>query len=349
MSSNSDNSFKFDTAGTYAVVVHAMAAYSDQRISLGRSKNCRYCGTQDPGKFRKRAHTIPEALGNKWVFSLDECDLCNDKFSIYEDSLIKAVSPFLLFGGTKGKNTISRQIGKSNAPLNIRHERIDGKRRISVQDLSAIDGKADLNFDGQVREFMSSGELEINVPSNPFVPRYAYKALVKMAIALLPEDELIHFGKLIAWVKNVDDQAEFHILDVNISVGSIGNAPELVAGYILKRSDVLEKVPYMLMVLYVGTLCFTIDLMPDELDDHLPPMGMGVPKIGHDLYIGPHEDEDRVHINYDLTTYFNWASPEKHSRLVDKFYMKVIPPGNSGVLTPVYSPALAPFGSNLTP
>jgi hypothetical protein len=42
------------------------------------------------------------------------------------------------------------------------------------------------------------GKLRINMPiaDDPFRPRHAYKALVKMAIAMLPDDELDNYTRL---------------------------------------------------------------------------------------------------------------------------------------------------------
>ena len=68
----------------------------DQRF-LGEARKCRFCGTFEASDFGKRtnAHTSPEGLGNKTLFSLDECSACNAKFSRYEDALCKAVGPYL--------------------------------------------------------------------------------------------------------------------------------------------------------------------------------------------------------------------------------------------------------------
>ena len=54
-----------------------------KKIILGEKEDrkCRFCGKRPPEvSFRKIAHAIPEALGNKSIQSLYECDSCNEAF-----------------------------------------------------------------------------------------------------------------------------------------------------------------------------------------------------------------------------------------------------------------------------
>ena len=118
--------------GSYQILSHVQASVGEDSKSIGRGAVCRFCGNDDLQKFRTRAHTFPEALGNKWVFSNDEFDYCNDKFSVYEDALTKAVGPLLTLGGTKGKRGV-RQTGRSHSDTFVRHSVEDGQRRLSVR------------------------------------------------------------------------------------------------------------------------------------------------------------------------------------------------------------------------
>lgn len=46
-----------------------------------KDKICRFCNIDyKHTKFRKKAHSISESIGNKKVFTLDECDYCNEFF-----------------------------------------------------------------------------------------------------------------------------------------------------------------------------------------------------------------------------------------------------------------------------
>ncbi|WP_022669060.1 hypothetical protein [Desulfospira joergensenii] len=154
---------------------------------LGTRSCCRFCGNDDQSAFggQTNAHTFPEALGNKVLFSLDECKSCNNKFSVYEDSLCKAVGPFLTLGGVKGKKRV-RQTGRSNGDSFIRHSDQDG-RDIQVKSTGPTD-----NIFGSVPG-TNIIQLRMPVEGDKFIPLYAYKALAKIAISLLPVGELHRF------------------------------------------------------------------------------------------------------------------------------------------------------------
>lgn len=73
--------------GRYRLLTEVKGAIGRPRVLLGEKGFCRFCGASDPSVFRKDSHTFPEALGNKWVISRDECDTCNTKiFSRYDDA-----------------------------------------------------------------------------------------------------------------------------------------------------------------------------------------------------------------------------------------------------------------------
>jgi hypothetical protein len=46
-------------------------------------RKCRFCGKSNPEvSFKKKAHLIPEFLGNKMLLSDFECDSCNYEFGL---------------------------------------------------------------------------------------------------------------------------------------------------------------------------------------------------------------------------------------------------------------------------
>jgi hypothetical protein len=57
----------------YAIIAMVQGSLGEPGIVLGTKGGCRFCGQTDPRAFRNVAHTLPEAFGNKWVRSLDEC------------------------------------------------------------------------------------------------------------------------------------------------------------------------------------------------------------------------------------------------------------------------------------
>ncbi len=167
---------------TYRIVHNVMAGIGNEPTRLGTAGTCRYCGTTDRKRFRKKAHTLPEGLGNKWLFSLDECDDCNNQFSRYEGALTASVGALLTLGGVKGKGNGVRQTGRSAGPAYVEHSIRDGRRSLST----IING-----LDAQFGRNPRTGATLFTFPiaTERFRPVDAHKAVLKIGYALLPDDE----------------------------------------------------------------------------------------------------------------------------------------------------------------
>jgi hypothetical protein len=255
-----------DVMDYYEVIVQQRAAFGEQPVKLGTPGRCRYCGVADNLKFQEVAHTFPEALGNHWLISLDECDDCNRKFSVCDAALAEAVGSILTISGTPRKHDPTRKFGRSNRAVSVMHERRDGKRHQSVR----MKGVAEeLGFRiGRSGEFW---RIRIPMPDVAFVPARAYKALAKMGFALIPEEELRHFESERKWLLGLSDDESVRDHHVVGSFGSIGNAPPLVTGCLLRRRDPTVPLPYMLFVGCMGSICMQTAIRADVLDDHVPP------------------------------------------------------------------------------
>lgn len=289
----------------YDVLVQIKGSIGGGVVDVGRKNNCRYCGATDRRLFRKDAHTFPEALGNKWVFSRDECDDCNFKFSKYEDALAKAIGAILTIGGVKGKGNHTRQTGRTGGDSAIRHLRDEqGRRRLSTFLNNLGPGAVIVGTHGDTMTF--------RIPISPerFVPRYAYKALTKMAFALLPDDERANYRETQAWLLDVNDAVDFPVLEVALSYTLLGNAPPLVCGTLLRRTEADAPIPHILFVLAIGSLCFQIDLRSDHLEEHVPPLLVGTSirdwRIGLANPNGP--GPDPFILTYTDPVVLNWSS-----------------------------------------
>jgi hypothetical protein len=78
-------------------------------------QRCRFCGGYSPGvSFQQQAHAVPEALGNKTLFTSYECDSCNQKFGRgIENDLGNWSKPMRTLGLISGKSGIPTPKGKS--------------------------------------------------------------------------------------------------------------------------------------------------------------------------------------------------------------------------------------------
>lgn len=317
--------------GPYYVLEHVHGAIGGERVYVGKPGTCRYCGTNDPRRFRNAAHTFPEALGNNWVFSLDECDDCNHKFGVYESALVSSVGPFLTLGGVKGKDNRVRQTGRSVGPTYVRHTREPtGTRRISAY----VDtGDKPLP---SLRRDTGTGELVFTLPvaNERFRPRWAYKALSKIAYSLLPDEERGNYEQLRRWLLDRDDAIDFPVLEVAMSYAMVGNAPELISGTLLRRKEPTANLPHILFVLNAGSVCLRIDLRSDHLEDHIPCSEVGAFAMSWGAWFpGPNGPER--HWTFTDKVFLNWSSLENELGPIEAITHFVDDTNNSMRMEPV--------------
>jgi len=304
-------------------------------VRLGQKGRCRYCGNNDPRQFRNKSHSFPEGLGNKWIISLDECDKCNAIFSRYDDALAMSIGAILTVGGTQGKGNSVRQTGRTGGSRVVKHGKTaDNRRSISVE----IRGES---FEDRILINPATGRLQITapLPIERFVPRYAYKALVKMALALLPLEELDKFQRLTEWVRNPKDDIDIPGLIVGLSFGSVGHAPPLVAATILRRREKITKGAYAIFVISIGSVCFQIDLKSDEMDGAWPPQKPTRCHISWTNIIGPsakNDHRDDVEIRYGQPIHLDWSSPSSQLTPIEALITEFNIHTSAGTITPKF-------------
>jgi hypothetical protein len=317
--------------GRYRILRMIQAGVGDTIQHVGESGHCRFCGCTGPDKFRTVAHTFPEALGNRWVVSDDECDDCNQRFSIYDDALASALRPFLTLGGTGGKSGVP-QTGRSAGDSVIRHGRVDGRRQIAVMLKNvAPEDHVQVSPDGRYVRF------QVPVEGIKFRPRRAYKALSKIGLALMPTELLPEYSKLLAWLQQPEDQTEFPVLEVGLSFGSIGNAPPVVCAVLLQRTEPSDPIPHLYLLFCSGSVCTQLALMSDHLEDHLPPVKMGSVNVGWNAVLGP---EQEIRIHYGNVWPFNWTAQETKPQPVESFVLDFDTVTTAGIFTPQWRPQI---------
>jgi hypothetical protein len=310
----------------YEVAVYIKAGVGEPAIKLGRAGVCRFCGEAELAKFRKKAHAIPEALGNKWVESLDECDTCNGAFGTYEDALAKSIGIVLTVGGTLGKGNKVRQTGRTSGPAVTQHTRKDdGRRAISMRANGTSGGQAFYGTNGSLVLVQPSG-------TERFRPIDAFKALVKVALAIMPDDELHNFQRMRNWLLEPESQSLPNML-VGVSFGSVGNAPPLLTATLLRRTNPQAYSPYMLFVLTAGSICFQIFLKADSLDGDWPPRLQTRPSISWTTVIGP-SDAKKIEIKYGPPTHYDWSDRELKLSIIESITTTFDPKTTNGWIVP---------------
>jgi hypothetical protein len=299
-----------DVNNFYDVLVHYQTHIADsKKVKLGNKGKCRFCSNEDLKNFKKTAHTIPEFLGNKRIINLDECDNCNKIFSRYEDELSRFLSPYLTMGQIRGKRGIPKIKG---AGFEFKRDEKRISFSISNQEPNDVILYNPLN---------DSIQLKAVLPKHKFIPRHAYKALCKVALSILPQEELQNFTKLLKWIREPNDLEDFHYLECKLSQTEMYRRLPLVGAYVLKRKGDTAEVPYMIFVLMASTFCLQIDLMSDEKDNHIDFLASKQIQISKNIILG--NGSEQVQINYRDEIRMNWASSEKTTILLDSMSFNI--------------------------
>lgn len=160
----------------------------NKKTVIGKKGLCRYCGNEDGlVHFRNNAHSLPELIGNKFLFSLDECDDCN---AFFDKHLENNLANFLGVARTTTKIK-----GKSGVPR-FKSER--GERIEAIDDALMI-----IEYQGskliEINEHQKT--LSVTTSKSTYTPIQAYKCFIKMALAVLPEHELKSYKQCFEWIR----------------------------------------------------------------------------------------------------------------------------------------------------
>lgn len=164
---------------------------TDKRLDIGNSRKtdriCRFCGgtTKTKARFDKEAHAIPAALGNKHLKLADECDTCNQYFGEeIEPTLVELLNIQRVFLGIEarsGSPTVKFPGGSM-----FRNQE-DDKMMVIVPE------KISQEASGALTAQLGRGK--------PIIPQNFYRALSKIALSVVPEEELPALAKTARWVR----------------------------------------------------------------------------------------------------------------------------------------------------
>ncbi len=235
--------------GGYRVVDVINNKVFSPKFTINDSANkCRFCDKSTPDvTFKKIAHTFPESIGNKAFISADnECDTCNELFSKYENDLNVFLNPFLVLNGVPGKRGSKKY--KSN----------DKTSEVTCADnqlnITKTIGSDKVILDEKNKEF----EYEFDI--NKHVPLHIYKILVKMALAILPENQLKDFSIMKDYV--LDDSKIGSELCIFVLFPGFNRFEFTVIGY-KRKHDTGDKPAYIFAVMN-GNIMLQIPIFSDN-------------------------------------------------------------------------------------
>lgn len=275
-----------------SVFTHILDQCEEKIIINDPEKKCRFCDKTEPEvSFRKTAHAIPELLGNKKIFTNNECDSCNEKFSLLlEDSLGKYLGIWRTLMQIRGKTGI------------VSYKDPDGISRMDHTDNGiVIQNHENTNF---METNFEEKTLKINGYRQPYVPIAVFKCLVKIALSVIPYDLLTYFEDTKKWLlednhkdTEYDIQPIFTLLSILPGVCPFGDFSISVA----RRKDDSIKLPFMQMAIYFRNMGFQI-VVPCKIKNfHLSHQPINIYPIPHPSWLASEYLDDIFFENVDLS------------------------------------------------
>lgn len=172
------------------LVCYHLNKEEDIKLSDSVPGTCRFCGRSKPEvTFKKVAHAIPHFIGNRTLKSTYECDDCNGLFSSMESNFSNFMSFYHTFAQVnKG--------GGAKVP----------KYRANSSEESFIEVKENgfnINcFEGEgLVPVIDEDNKTLTLKTNrSYVPVNVYKIFIKMALSIIPEEELKNLSVTKKWL-----------------------------------------------------------------------------------------------------------------------------------------------------
>ena len=228
------NMFNLGTQDIFTSIYN-LACYGWQRKNIGQpiksKRKCRFCGKSIPETtFEKKSHAISEALGNKKVVCLEECDCCNKYFGeSIERDIINLFSPYRSLYKIKGKEGIPTSKGKNY--------------KISKELSSFV-----LPFKSV--EDLKSRTFVLDTSNYKFIPQNVYRCLCKYVLSVVNRKLLDKFTDTILWIKGNKEFNRLPLLGFCNKSGMI-DEPYL---YVFTRKTINNDYPLLVGCFFVGSI-----------------------------------------------------------------------------------------------
>ena len=263
------------TRQNYNTIVKYSVNNSSEKIYLGEKNKCRFCGKDYKAEeFKTIAHSISEFFGNKKIFSNDECDSCNSLFgTTIENELSKFLSPFLSIGFIKGKKQKSIQINDETKKINTRNYPFKGKLESSVitnytDRLLSFSTK---NPNESMIEELDNNKLKLNFLNLEIDHHKIMKAISKIALSIMPENELTNFEHTIKWIFEKGNNLDVYPVNsygLFIIMQETVNKNNKLEIVLLKKKDYLDdSYPYMFVGIFFAQFSFFCPVQFSKFDN----------------------------------------------------------------------------------
>lgn len=239
-----------------------------EKTFLGNVGPCRYCGkSSEDVEFKKIAHALPELVGNKFLFSRDECDSCN---SFFDKNLENNLANFLGI-----LRTTTKIKGKGGVP---KFKSADGERvEIVGDDLILIEH----HDSSMVQVDDRNKHISITTEKSSYIPLAVYKCFVKMALAILPDHERHGYRHTINWIVGGKKPPAFNVRALKVSRTFVNGGKYMPSLQImlLKRTKDEKINPNLFCLVSFNNLIFQFFVPFGDKDKRLNYEKMNLPPI----------------------------------------------------------------------
>ena len=185
---------RFNLETSYNIIVcYHLNEHKQIMLSDGdKPQKCRFCGRECPDvTFKKIAHAISHMVGNRVLKSDYECDMCNQFFSTYETEYSSYMNLYHTMFMVHGKGGIPKYklSHKENSKIEIEN---DNTIKINIQE-----GEEPLIVWEEIDKANNTIEIK---GKRTYTPQNVLKALVKMALTIIPKDELQNLSNTKNWL-----------------------------------------------------------------------------------------------------------------------------------------------------
>ena len=228
-----------------------------QKFGEETNRTCRFCNQKEPEvSFKKIAHAFPESIGNNVFASNYECDSCNQFFgNTIENDYAKFFNLYHSIMQIDGKSGVPKCCYK--IPCNMRTDSCTKNcvefsydhNQPTIRKCKEVDNKYIA---------LSDNSITLSSPVGKCCPIAVFKAIVKMAITVMPIEELSPFAKTIEWIlkdehHNFYNNGKLLVRDKMIPGFNVAKFPHYC---LYRRKNTTFDKPYMLFHLTYG--CFSL-------------------------------------------------------------------------------------------
>ncbi|MGQ3014185.1 MAG: hypothetical protein ACT6QS_10795 [Flavobacteriales bacterium] len=234
---------------------YTIKMFGRNKAYIGYRKTCRFCGQVESVNttFKNKAHAISEALGNKNVVLLEECDSCNEQFSRnIEPDIVEYLGFFRTNYGIKGKGGEKEFRGENF--------------KMYKTDKPVIQIPTD---DPSYKSYVETSEHSLSLLCNPITPQNIYKCLCKYFVSTVSSTQLPLFSKTIDWINGNTTEEQLPLIK-ECYVPFINTYPTITT-YI--RIDDTSNLPQAVGVFHFTHVLFVfiVPFVGDDNTDFLIP------------------------------------------------------------------------------